>query len=298
MFMTHIKELPSSITYFTSLRELILPETHIKELPLSIGDLTSLVELNVSKTPIRELPSSIGDLTSLDELDVSETLIEELPSSIGDLTFLKRLNLSKTPIRELPSSITNVPHGVYGGLQHLEYLNLSWCPKLVTFPSAESLPLMLPSNSLLFPQLQRLYFQGCQLSVVSDFLTNLACASTLWILNLSGSSFDSLPACISKFSRLESLDLSGCKRLRDISELPPNIRGINLDDCVSLERFSKLSNILEQKDTPGHLRSMNLSNCNRLMDNLGMDVVSKMAKALLNQLVRAGFELIPNNILV
>ncbi|XP_024196007.1 disease resistance protein RPV1 [Rosa chinensis] len=247
MFMTHIKELPSSITYFTSLRELILPETHIKELPLSIGDLTSLVELNVSKTPIRELPSSIGDLTSLDELDVSETLIEELPSSIGDLTFLKRLNLSKTPIRELPSSITNVPHGVYGGLQHLEYLNLSWCPKLVTFPR---------------------------------------------------SSFDSLPACISKFSRLESLDLSGCKRLRDISELPPNIRGINLDDCVSLERFSKLSNILEQKDTPGHLRSMNLSNCNRLMDNLGMDVVSKMAKALLNQLVRAGFELIPNNILV
>ncbi|PRQ38266.1 putative leucine-rich repeat domain, L domain-containing protein [Rosa chinensis] len=96
-----------------------------------------------------------------------------MPSSIGDLTFLKRLNLSKTPIRELPSSITNVPHGVYGGLQHLEYLNLSWCPKLVTFPSAESLPLMLPSNSLLFPQLQRLYFEGCQLSVVSDFLTNL-----------------------------------------------------------------------------------------------------------------------------
>ncbi|KAM5569742.1 hypothetical protein ABKV19_016981 [Rosa sericea] len=33
---------------------------------------------------------------------------------------------------------------------------------------------------------------------------------------------------------------------------------------------------------------MHLSNCNRLMDNLGMDVVSKMAKALPYQLVHAG----------
>ncbi|XP_024193119.1 uncharacterized protein LOC112196883 [Rosa chinensis] len=188
--------------------------------------------------------------------------------------------------------------------------SISWCPKLVTFPSragasalvsssAESLPLMLPSNSnnghdhhpgsLLFPQLGDLRFEGCQLSI-SDFLTNLDCVSNLRTLNLSGSSFDSLPACISKFRELEYLNLAGCKRLRDISELPPNIRGITLDDCVSLERFSKLSNILEQKDTPGFLRRMNLSNCNRLMDNLGMDVVSKMAKALPYQLVRAGLD--------
>ncbi|XP_061990783.1 TMV resistance protein N-like [Rosa rugosa] len=323
---TPIRELPSSIGCLTSLTELKANGSLIEVLPSSIGNLTSLERLDLSETPIIELPSSIGDLTSLEELDVSETLIEELPSSIGDLTSLKRLNLSKTPIRELPSSIgdliglqylnlkgcanhTNMPHSVYGGLQHLEKLDLSWCPKLVTFPSrgsalvsssAESLPLMLPSNSnnghdhhpgsLLFPQLQSLYFEGCQLSVVSDFLTNLDCVSTLRSLNLSGSSFDSLPACISKFHELYALDLSGCKRLQDISELPPNIRVINLDDCVSLERFSKLSNILEQKDTPGRLHIMNLSNCNRLMDNLGMDVVSKMAKALPYQLVHAGLD--------
>ncbi|KAM5569748.1 hypothetical protein ABKV19_016985 [Rosa sericea] len=289
---TPIEELPSSIRYLTSLRELNLSKTHIRELPLSIGDLTSLVELNVSKTSIRELPCSIGNLTSLVELDASETLIEELPLSIGNLIRLYDLRLKGC------ANLTNVPHGVYGGLQHLGYLDLSWCPKLVTFPSrgsalvsssAESLPLMLPSNSnnghdhpgsLLFPQLWHLDFEGCQLSVVSDFLTNLDCASTLQRLNLSGSSFDSLPTCISKFSRLDSLDLGGCKRLRDVSELPLNIRSIILDDCVSLERFSKLSNILEQKDTPGLLCGIHLSNCNRLMDNLGMDVVSKMAKAL------------------
>ncbi|KAM5569762.1 hypothetical protein ABKV19_016995 [Rosa sericea] len=319
---TPLKELPSSIGYLTSLRELNLSKTRIKELPSSIGDLTSLVKLYVSKTSIRELPSSIGNLTSLVQLYVSKTSIRELPSSIGNLTSLVQLDASKTLIEELPLSIgnlnrlrelrlkgcanlTNVPHGVYGGLQHLERLDLSWCPKMVTFPgrasalvssTAESLPSMLPSNSnnghdhpgsLLFPQLEYLFFEGCQLSVVSDFLTNLDCASTLERLNLSGSSFDSLPACISKFHELYYLDLAGCKRLRDISELPPNIQRIYLDDCVSLERFSKLSNILEQKDTPGLLQYMYLSNCNRLMDNLGMemhnvgmDMVSKMAKAL------------------
>ncbi|XP_040375246.1 disease resistance protein RPV1 isoform X2 [Rosa chinensis] len=317
---TLIEVLPLSIGKLTSLRELEL-STHIKELPLSIGDLTSLVRLNVSETSIRELPSSIGNLTSLVELYVSGTSIRELPSSIGDLTSLVELDASETLIEELPLSIgnlnrlcrlflrgcanlTNVPHSVYGGLQHLEWLELSWCPKLVTFPgrasalvssTAESLPSMLPSNSnnghdhpgsLLFPQLQDLGFDGCQLSVVSDFLTNLDWASTLGTLVLSGSSFDSLPACISKFQRLYYLDLSGCKRLRDVSELPPTIREIKVDDCVSLERFSKLSNILEQKDTPGRLRGIHLSNCNRLMDNLGMDVVSKMAKALPYQITQ------------
>ncbi|KAM5569743.1 hypothetical protein ABKV19_016982 [Rosa sericea] len=218
---TPIEELPLSIGYLTSLRELKLSKTHIKELPSSIGDLTSLVQLKLSKTPIKELPSSIGNLTSLYVLDASETLIEELPLSIGNLIRLEYLYLKGC------ANLTNVPHGVYGGLQHLESLDLSWCPKLVTFPSrgsalvsssAESLPLMLPSNSnnghdhpgsLLFPQLWRLEFEGCQLSV-SDFLTNLDCASTLQTLNLSGSSFDSLPACITKFHLLDSLDLSGC----------------------------------------------------------------------------------------
>ncbi|KAM5569604.1 TMV resistance protein N [Rosa sericea] len=306
---TPIKRLPSSIGYLTSLKELLdASETLIEELPSSIGNLTSLRELKLSKTPIKGLPSSIGDLTSLIRLNASETLIEELPSSIGNLNRLQYLELKGC------ANLTNVPHSVYGGLQSLQYLDLSWCSKLVTFPSrvsslvsssAESLHLILPTNSnnghdhpgsLLFPQLHGLSFKGCKLSV-SDFLTNLDCVYTLGSLNLSGSSFDSLPACISKFHQLRFLDLSGCKRLRDISELPPNIDSIYLDDCVTLERFSKLSNILEQKDTPGLLRRMKLSNCNRLMDNLGMDMdnvgmdmVSKMAKTLPYQLVHAGLD--------
>ncbi|XP_004298207.1 PREDICTED: TMV resistance protein N-like [Fragaria vesca subsp. vesca] len=299
LFKSHIKELPSSIKGLTSLRQLKLSTTPIKELPSSIRYLTSLVLLNVSKTPIKELPSSIGCLTSLKELDASDTLIEELPSSFGDLIRLQRFTLKGC------INLRNVPQSVYGGLQHLEELDLSCCPKLVTFPSrasalvspsAESLPLMLPTNlniadddcgQLLFPELWHLRFEEFKLSV-SDFLMNLDCVSTLLTLNLSGSSFDSLPACISNFRRLESLDLGGCKKLLDISELPAPIQSINLDDCVSLERFSELSNILQLKDTPGFLRRMKLSNCHRLVNNLGRNMVSEMAKALLNQMVSDG----------
>ncbi|XP_004298208.1 PREDICTED: leucine-rich repeat protein soc-2 homolog [Fragaria vesca subsp. vesca] len=322
---TLINELPSSIGDLTSLRYMDLSETPIKELPLSIGCLTSLEILIVSKTLIEKLPPSIGSLTSLGELDMSKTPLKELPSSIGSLTSLWILDASETLIEGLPLSIgnligleslrlkgcanlTDVPHSVYGGLQLLGGLDLSWCPKLVTFPSrasglvsssSESPLLMLPTDSnnghdhpgsLLFPQLRYLFFEGGELSVVTDFLTNLDCKSTLSTLNLSGSSFDSLPACIGKFLNLDSLILGGCKRLRDISELPPNLKHIELDDCVLLERFSKLSDILEQKDTPGLLCLMKLSNCNRLMDNLGIDLVSKMAKALPYQLVQAGLD--------
>ncbi|KAL6224294.1 hypothetical protein ACLB2K_003149 [Fragaria x ananassa] len=281
---TRLKELPSSIGNLTSLKKLRLNNTLIEKLPPSVGNLTSLESLELSKTPLKELPSSIGSLTSLRELDASETLIEGLPLSIGNLIGLELLRLRGC------ANLTNVPHSVYEGLQGLRELDLSWSPKLVTFPSrasgvvsssSESLLLMLPTDS---------NNGHDHPGSLSDFLTNLDCKSTLQRLNLSGSSFDSLPACIGKFLNLDSLNLGRCKSLRDISELPPNLRYIELDDCVLLERFSKLSDILEQRDTPGLLSEMYLSNCNRLMDNLGIDLVSKMAKALPHQMVQAGVD--------
>ncbi|KAK9933085.1 hypothetical protein M0R45_020294 [Rubus argutus] len=62
---------------------------------------------------------------------------------------------------------------------------------------------------------------------------------------------------------------------------------IRLVDCVSLEVFTTFSNILEEKVAP-IIKRIDLSNCYRLVDNLGIDVVSKMAKALLTQAVDGG----------
>ena len=162
------------------------------------------------------------------------------------------------------------------------FLGTSWCPNLVTFPTN---PDTCNSASSLFPQLTTLRFEGCSLVPVSDFLSNLDCTSTLKELYLSGSSFDSLPACITKFQGLLLLDLSDWKWLRDITELPPNIRTVYLRDCVALKMFS---NILEQR---GNQRFwyMDLSGCYKLVENLDIEeLVSKFKKAFrayFNQLV-------------
>ncbi|ONI28799.1 hypothetical protein PRUPE_1G162100, partial [Prunus persica] len=219
------------------------------------------------------------------------TAIEELPSSIGDLTALKGLDLQGC------ENLANLPQSIYG-LQNLEYFNLSRCPKLVTLPnnlisevlsSAESLPLEVRTNANSphdgdFVRPRVMYFEECNASNI-DCLENFCCWSNLTIINLSKSDFVSLLVCISKCVNLWELDLRGCKRLEEIiGQLPASIARIDMADCVSLERFSTLSKILEDEDMQG-ISDMDLSNCHRLCDNLRLDV-SKMAKILLNQMNR------------
>ncbi|XP_050366251.1 uncharacterized protein LOC126784786 [Argentina anserina] len=62
--------------------------------------------------------------------------------------------------------------------------------------------------------------------------------------------------------------------LREIPELPLKLEWVNARDCVSLERFSRLSNILERKECKMICR-MDLSNCHRLYSNLAHDVAKK-----------------------
>ncbi|PRQ23556.1 hypothetical protein RchiOBHm_Chr6g0262681 [Rosa chinensis] len=64
------------------------------------------------------------------------------------------------------------------------------------------------------------------------------------------------------------LNLSGCRRLVEIPELPPSIKMLDVVDCVSLERISKLSNILERKESQIMIKVMDLTNCWRLCQNL------------------------------
>ncbi|KAL6218542.1 hypothetical protein ACLB2K_011752 [Fragaria x ananassa] len=150
--------------------------------------------------------------------------------------------------------------------------------------SAESLPLALTYLS----------FKGCNLLSDIDLSVGIHCVSTLKNLDLSGSSFVSLPRGINKFVNLESLKLCGSKRLCAILELPPFTRFIEVADCISLEAFSLLSDILEYKDAQ-IVYKMDLSNCHRLLDSLRLDV-SKVANVLLNEEEYSLFEvLLPGN---
>ncbi|XP_061993534.1 TMV resistance protein N-like [Rosa rugosa] len=283
-----------------SMRELQLQQCRSLENFVEIVDkMDCLWRLNLSWTGIKQLPSWIGYLTSLRELKMSSTPIEELPSFIGNLVELDYLHLCTC------INLRNLPQSIYK-LRSLSFLSLSKCPNLVVFPTKaslevpsieESLPVMRPANSnisrdnhgslQLFPRLTNLQFEGCNLLSVHDFLASLDCFYALYRLNLSGSNLVSLPACISKFIMLHDLHLNGCKSLREILGLPPYIEEIDVGGCVSLEKFPTLSRILEFSDTRWLIKSMDLSNCHRLLiHNAGFDVVSKMADAVqLNEVV-------------
>ncbi|KAI5327250.1 hypothetical protein L3X38_026646 [Prunus dulcis] len=262
--------------------------TKLESFPEIVDKMESLIELALDGTTIEELPASIEHLIGLKKLSLNGSAIEELPSSIGNLIGLERLDLGRC------ENLANLPQSIYG-LQNINSINLGRCPKLVTLPnnliseglsSAESLPLEVGTNTN-SPRdgnfmRQEMYFTECNVSNI-DSLENFCFWSNLVTIDLSESNFVSLPVCISKCVKLRQLNLSGCKRLVEILvQLPASIRGINMTDCISLERCSTLSKILEDEDMQGII-SMDLSNCHRLCDNLGLDL-SKMAKILLNQM--------------
>ncbi|XP_061989663.1 disease resistance-like protein CSA1 [Rosa rugosa] len=110
----------------------------------------------------------------------------------------------------------------------------------------------------------------------------VGCVFTLRKLDLSESNFVSLPACLAKFIKLDELFLKGCKRLQEVSELPPCLKLLDVGGCVSLEKISKLSNFLTFFFIDGAQRLSNilkhqklqmfelldLTNCWRLCHNL------------------------------
>ncbi|PRQ23431.1 putative leucine-rich repeat domain, L domain-containing protein [Rosa chinensis] len=275
----------------------------LKKVHPSVGSLKKLVDLNLeSCSNLVRLPGEVN-WRSLRSINLNDcTRLESFPEIEGEMKFMTSLRLCNTGIKALPSSIgylinlehlwlhncgnlTDLPCSIYE-LQKLEWVSFSDCPKLVRFPNkveSEVLPTYSKVShdnrdsssepepdtefNLALPCLDQFLAGGCNLSNI-DFLASLDCASTLRELDLSESPIVILPECIiNKFVNLRYLNLRGCRRLVEIPELPPSIRLLNVRDCVSLERISKLSNILERKESQ-MIRVMDLTNCWRLCQNL------------------------------
>jgi hypothetical protein len=201
------------------------------------------------------------------------TSIKELPSSFWFASLLESLDLRGS------INLTNLSSRIYQ-LEHLESLTLNNCFKLVKFPekmgdNKESMPSIVskkeseissclelpplppPTNSsvsndgcssVVFPALITLNLENCVLSE-SNIFKIFNCSSTLRDLNLTGSDIVTIPACIKSFVCLEKLNLKNCKKLREISALPPNNFYLNATGCTSLETFFEESQLSQLFNT-------------------------------------------------
>ncbi|XP_075638552.1 TMV resistance protein N-like [Castanea sativa] len=196
----------------------------LTNLPSLSANMESLTSLDLNGCPkIKKIPEFKGTMKSLSQLHLGLTGIKELPpSSIECLTALKILDLKDCKNLEcLPSNIDS--------LRSLKILNLTGCSELAN----------LPENLRKIKCLERLELGG--ISQLEDIILNgIGCLSSLTYLSLSSNNFVTLPAIFSQLSKLEALDLSNCKKLRSVSELPSTLRYINMERCCSLEPLPAL----------------------------------------------------------
>ncbi|KAL6179601.1 hypothetical protein ACLB2K_051114 [Fragaria x ananassa] len=211
---------------------------------------------------LENFPEIVGRMESLTSMTLSGTAIKEVPSSIGYHLF----NLHDLYLQQC-ENLTTLPLSIYE-LQHLWNLELTGCPKLELTPFSNKVEYSNISHygNFAFPSLMLFRRGGCNISDCG-FLVTLGCAPILNTLYLSNSNFVSLPTGLRKLINLDSLYLDGCKMLQEVTELPPNLQKLCVRNCVSLERISKLSNILRRQESE-MFRWLDLSNCWRLCDNL------------------------------
>ncbi|CAL2278849.1 unnamed protein product [Prunus armeniaca] len=203
----------------------------------SVGFLDKLVALSLEGcTNLISFPTRIA-LKSVKNINLRGCrMLNFFPEILEKMECITVLDLSHTAITELPSSIRY--------LVRLEVLALEECKNLTNLPCSiyelqhlMSVNLFRCQSLVMFPEW----------SAVS-LPTNSNISSDLWYLNLSG-----------------------CKSLKEIPELPPKVERVNAADCVSLERFAKLSSILEQKEEQ-MIECITLFNCQKLCDNLAHDL--------------------------
>ncbi|XP_040375716.1 disease resistance protein RUN1-like [Rosa chinensis] len=180
--------------------------------------------------------SYFSRLPNLEELKIRDSKKVKKFEIVEEMKSLKRLDLSRTAIRELASStirclinleqltlscchrLKHVPCSIFE-LQHLRHLDLSYCTKLVTFPTK------------------------------SEFSTGSTCLQDKHCAPLN-------------------VNLDGCEHLVEIAEIPRESYGLNVRHCYRLQKISKLSNILEGKES----KLMDLLNCYEPSGNLACDV--------------------------
>ncbi|CAF1780967.1 BnaC09g40030D [Brassica napus] len=186
--------------------------TSLKSLPLiKLISLKTLILSGCSKFKAFHVISD-----KLEALYLDGTKVNELPVEIGVLQRLVLLNMKDCKkLKKLPCSLHD--------LEALEQLILSGCSKLKEFPETGGH----------VSSLEILLLDGTAIKDIPDiFSVRRLCLS--WNVKISR-----LPDLISRFLRLQSLDLKHCKNLTHVPQLPPNLQCLDVRGCSSLKTIAK-----------------------------------------------------------
>ncbi|XP_030552934.2 TMV resistance protein N-like isoform X2 [Rhodamnia argentea] len=177
-------------------------------------------------TKLEKFPDIPHKLEGLKELGLQGTAIKELPTSIENLVSLEGMHLSNC------KNLVSLPSSIYK-LQNIETLALGGCTNLIEFPKHEDS--VDPHMKFGLSNLSWLDLSECNLSEV-EFLENLSCFSSLTNLFLSENDITCLPTSINKRHQLRQLEVSNCRRLQGIPELPPFLSILRAEGCKSLQK--------------------------------------------------------------
>ncbi|KAG8479606.1 hypothetical protein CXB51_029370 [Gossypium anomalum] len=282
----------------------------LRSLPTRIG-MESLETLILSGcSNLIRFPEIDGKMEHLKTLDLSGCYkIKYLPVNLQQIEFLEKLDLSETSMTEPPSFIfhlKNIKILSFKGRKGPSYksrLNLPSLFKVIqgrgTNPMARMLPLLSGLSSL-----RELNLRDCNLCE-GDIPLDISGLSSLRRLDLSGNNFISMPASLTRLSKLDFLDLSNCNKcspgeadihglsslrlqllrlsncteLKFLPELPTSIADVLINGCASLEEVASPSKacILDCH------AAIDASNCFKLAENINAStLMRKHLKAFAN----------------
>jgi Leucine-rich repeat (LRR) protein len=251
------------------LERLILENcTSLADIQQSVGELKKLVFLNLKGCGrLKNLPESISHLKSLETKNLEGCFrLEKLPEQLGNMKVLTDLLLDGTDVQNLPSSI-----GILKKLKKLLVCGLRVrvveVPQSSSYSEEEELVIeqqpFLPLSLSGLSSLTTLDISCRDLSN-NDISINLGSLFSLQDLNLAGNPFSELPAGIGNLAKLEKLDLSRCRNLLFISDIPSSLRALVARYCGSLEKVS-----IQSKTAPDLL----LGGCGKLAEIQGLESV-------------------------
>ncbi|KAF3947498.1 hypothetical protein CMV_026376 [Castanea mollissima] len=207
---------------------------------------------------LEKLPNFHPEMECLKALVLSESGIREVPSSIEHLTKLEELRLDDCKnLRDLPDSIYK--------LQQLPDL---WTPTAKLRPTRNSFD---GSSGYGFVNMTELVLRDLDLERCMfelDLLMKPDYFPALKRIDLSGTNIVTIPESISRFPRLEELEISYCKLLHEIQGLPQSIRRVNAEGCMLLDTQSPSGLLNQVIEIIGILpsRVCGTARSNKLMD--------------------------------